>query len=549
MKRLIFILVTIIPYCISAQTYIIKTQGSNNSAGGAFVAPVVSKTYTLPAASSNGTGYNSNSSSTSYGQGYRMDNTKKIETRNSSSSELYTPKQSVADAAKNFKCISGDCKNGIGTYQGSPTTTYKYVGGFKNGKYNGKGTIYDWEGYIHCEGNFVNGVAEGQGKKTDYREEIVFGDGSITRYNTAVNSVYEGGFKQGRFDGKGYYVTYTDFQTLKNIYSGDFVDDKMSGEGVLLNFAKDKISSYYSGGWNDNDYEGIGIDSSEKGIYIGDFAGGERNGQGTSYWSVYTTGKETPVMQYAGTWKRDYKDGTGTEYDKKGKILYEGDFAADLREGKGKLYKEDGSVVEGIWVKGINKEAGEEKPSAATTNKSFEENFKDNQNLWLHNSPYCVATVEKGVYHIDCAGGYKDYNNFTIDIPGGVSFESTDDWSLEVTGRSGNKHGMGSYFGIGWDRAEFTVSPVADDVYFHYDIVGFDKYKGNRSSTKVKKGFNTLTVVKKADLLEAFVNGNKVFSGAAGNLSSNKLTLVMEKQDPAYGPFVEFKKVVFKKLN
>ena len=108
---------------------------------------------------------------------------------------------------------------------------------------------------------------------------------------------------------------------------------------------------------------------------------------------------------------------------------------------------------------------------------------------------------------------------------------------------------MGSYFGIGWDRAEFTVSPVADDVYFHYDIVGFDKYKGNRSSTKVKKGFNTLTVVKKADLLEAFVNGNKVFSGAAGNLSSNKLTLVMEKQDPAYGPFVEFKKVVFKKLN
>lgn len=548
MKKFFFLSLAIGPLCLFAQTYIIKSQGGNNNSGGAYVAPVVTKTYTLPTARTGGAAYNA-PSSFSFGNSYRADNTKTVKPKNSGSSELYTPIQSKADAANNFKCISGNCENGFGTFQGSPTNTYKYVGNFKNGKHHGQGTIYDWEGYILYEGGFVDGIQEGIGKKTEFAQEIVFGDGSITRYNIAVKSVYEGGMKGGRFDGKGRFIAYTDFQTLKSIYTGDFVAGKRTGDGVILNFAKDKISAYYSGGWKDNEYDGVGIDSTEKGMYIGDYIEGERSGQGTSYWSTYTTNSLVPVVQYIGMWKGDSKEGAGVEYDKKGKILFEGNFANGQREGKGKLYKEDGSFGEDVWVKGANKEAGTEGIITTVANKSFEENFKDNQNLWPHNSPYFVATVQKGVYHIECMGGYKDYNNFRIDIPGGVYVTPSDDWSIEVIGKSTNKNGIGGTFGIGWQNAEFTINPVSENADFKYEIKGFGKSKGISIDTKVKKGFNTISVVKIGNVLEAFVNGKKIFSGEAGNISSHSFALVMEKQLPDYKPVVDYKKVVFKKLN
>ena len=549
MKKFFFLSIALGPLCLFAQTYIIKSQGGNNSAGGAYVAPVVTKTYTLPAARTGGTAYGAPSSSSSSGTGYQVDKTKTVTPKNSGSSELYTPIQSKADAANNFKCISGDCENGFGTFQGSPTTTYKYVGNFKNGKHHGQGTIYDWEGYKSYEGSFVDGVEEGTGKKTEYKQEIVFGDGSITRYNVAIVSVYEGGFKGGKFDGKGRFIVYTDFQTLKSIYTGDFVADKRSGDGVVLNFAKDKISSYYSGGWKNDDYDGVGIDSTEKGMYIGEYVDGERSGQGTSYWSTYSTNSLVPVVQYIGMWKGDSKEGAGVEYDKKGKILFEGNFVSGSRTGKGKLYKEDGSSEEIVLSEGANNNVGTAETIKPGAIKSFEENFKDNQNLWAINSPYFVASVQKGVYHIECMGGYKDYDNFRIGIPGGVSILPSDDWSIEVTGKSTNKNGIGSSFGIGWDNAEFTINPVSENTDFKYEIKGFGKNKGISINTKVKKGFNTISVVKKGNLLEAFVNDKKIYSGEAGSISSKEFSLVMEKQNPDYKPIVEYKNVVFKILN
>ena len=550
MKKFFFISLALGPLCLLAQTYIIEGHRSTNYAGRSYVVPVVNKTYTLPSPRTGGSVYNSpSSSSSSFGTGYRADNTKTVTPKNPGSSELYTPIQSKTDAANNFKCISGDCQNGFGTFQGSPTTTYKYVGNFKNGKYHGEGTIYDWEGYILYQGSFVDGIEEGFGKKTEYAQEIVFGNGSITRYNTAVNSVYEGFLKGGRADGKGRYVTYTDFQTLKYIYTGDFVAGKRTGNGVLLNIAKNKISSYYSGEWKNNEFDGVGIDSTEKGMYIGDYVEGERSGQGTSYWSMYNTNSLVPVMQYAGMWKEDQRDGAGVEYDKKGKILFEGNFANDVREGKGKLYKEDKSIVEGVWVKGINKDAGESEIIKPGAGKLFEENFKDNQNLWTINSSYFVATVEKGVYHIECMGGASDYDNFRIDIPGDLNVTESDDWSIEVTGKSTNKNRVGDSFGLGWDNAQFTVNPMSIDASFQYEIKGPLKYKGTRVNTKVKKGFNTLKVIKKGDLLEAFVNGNKIYSVQGVSISSNGFSLVMAKQKPTYKPVVEYKGVVFKRLN
>jgi hypothetical protein len=291
---------------VQGQTYIIKSQGSNNSNGGAYVAPVVTKTFTLPVARPQSNPYYYSSSANKSLPGY---NTTTVTPKNSGSSELYTPLQSKADKANNYTCLSGDCKNGSGIYQGSPTTTYKYIGSFKNEEYHGKGKIYDWEGYLTFDGNFVNGTKDGYGKSISYYQEPVFGDGSITRYNTAVQTVYEGTFKDGEHNGEGYLAEYTNKQLLVSIYTGTFAAGLQDGEGVLLLFAKDKISAYYSGGWFKGKHHGIGIDSSESGLFIGEFKNDQRDGEGTAYWSEYSTETKVPVLRYIGKWKNDKREG------------------------------------------------------------------------------------------------------------------------------------------------------------------------------------------------------------------------------------------------
>jgi hypothetical protein len=540
-----FVLSIIVCISINAagQTYTIKSQGSNNGNGGAYVAPVVTKTFTISSATTQSNPYYSPTASANKSF---SGNTTTVKSKSSSSSELYTPVQEKSDKANNYKCLSGNCKDGFGTYQGTPTSTYKYVGGFKNGEYHGKGKIYDWEGYVTFDGNFDNGSKQGYGRSVNYYQEPVFGDGSITRYNTAVRTVYEGMFKNDKHNGEGYLAEYTNNQLLVSIYTGTFTEGEKDGEGVLLLFAKDKISAYYSGGWFKGKHYGIGIDSSEKGLFIGEFKNDLRDGEGTAYWSEYSTNTKLPVLLYTGKWKNGKRDGHGIEYDLKGKPLYEGDFTNDYRNGPGKLYKPDGSFTEGVWVNGFNK-ALDAPIVVAPVSKEYKEEFKDNQRLWSHNSPYYLATVEKGVYHVEAIGGEKDYNNFKILIPNAYYVSKEDDWSFEVTAKSSNKHGVAGWYGIGLSSTEFIINPNADLFEFYYNITKSDK-KGTKGDVNAKKGFNTLLITKKGDVIEAHVNGRKVYSGSAGDISG-VFYLVMEKSNPTYGCYADYKEITIKKLN
>lgn len=486
MKIFILFIVVCVTINVSAQTYTIQTQNKGtNFNGGAYVPPAVTKTFGLPLPKQQSNPYYTPSAS--YNKSFSGSNTSSVTPKNSGSSGLYTPVQSKADKANNYTCLSGDCKNGFGTYQYSPNlSAYKYVGNFKNEKFHGNGKIYDWEGYVTYNGNFVNGTEEGYGRSVSYYQEPVFGDGSITKYNTALRSVFEGTFKNGEHNGDGYLAEYTNNQLLISVYTGSFDAGQKDGEGVLLLFAKDKISAYYSGGWYKDKHHGIGIDSSESGLFIGEFKNDQRDGEGTAYWSEYSTETKVPVLRYTGKWKNDKRDGHGIEYDLKGKPVYEGDFTNNRRNGPGKLYKPDGSFKEGIWIDGSNKELDAPTVVTPVAKKEYKEDFEDNKRLWPHNSKYYLATVQKGVYHVEAIGGENDYDNFTIRIPDAMIFFKDDDWSFEVTAKSGNKHGVAGWYGIGWDKAEFIINPNADLFEFKYNI-SKNGSKGSKGNAKVKK--------------------------------------------------------------
>jgi len=475
-------------------------------------------------------------------------NTQTVTAKNTSSSELYTPVQSKADAANNNKCISGNCENGYGTWQGSPGGIYKYIGESKNGEWHGKGQAYDWEGYLTFDGNWAEGEQDGFGKEIVYRQERVFGDGSITHYNTSLEKVYKGDFKKGSYNGKGTLDEYDKGQNLNSTYIGDFKQNKKEGQGVILYLIGDEISAYYSGEWRNNVREGTGVDSTGwGGLYIGDFKENFRSGQGTAYWPVKEAGTNKPILKYVGNWRISSPDSMGTEYDKQGKIVFEGNFKMGVRDGKGKLYKADGTAMEGIWVNGVNKEIDPSSvPKANVVLKEINENFENkNANNWPDNSySGCTIEIKKGVYKV--RSGLKGYGNTKIPLPGGISFSSDDDWSFEITAKQTGGNRIG-YWGLGWDDGKFLVHQM--DV-FDWNYKDMKNYTGHypKNSYNVKKGNNTLRVIKKRSSIEFYLNNNLFYTGTTGNMSSKGLYLMMEERAREDNFEVEFKEVVFKIL-
>lgn len=74
MRIYISILIMLCPCFLSAQTYSTSSQGSNNSAGKAYVAPVVTKTYTTPTPATQPTHYTAPNSAGSNSGSYRNTN-------------------------------------------------------------------------------------------------------------------------------------------------------------------------------------------------------------------------------------------------------------------------------------------------------------------------------------------------------------------------------------------------------------------------------------------------------------------------------------------
>jgi hypothetical protein len=452
------------------------------------------------------------------------------------SSELYEPVQSAEDKAKNNSCLSGNCTNGYGTWQGSPNSfVYKYEGEFKDSLFHGTGIQYDWEGFVIKDGIWNEGRLV-EGKEVTYRHENAFGDGSIAHYNTSLKDVYVGTFVRSLKEGKGDLLEFNEKEKLISTYQGEFKANRKEGKGTFVLGDEDYVSGYYVGDWKNDKREGKGIDSlNYRGVYVGFFKEDKRDGEGVAFWKHST--RESMITSYSGFWSNGEKHGFGTDFDSLGNVAYEGNFKEGKRHGEGKFFAADGTFVEGVWVEGENAEidpSSIREPEFLLTeiNEDFE---NGNVNKWEISYKH---TLTEGSYQVEA--GYLS----RVTVPGQISFEPTDDWMFEVTVKKDGGPAT-TQWGLSWDnptngyeRSKFKLS--------QFGLAWFDG--GSAKDCKVKKGFNTLTVIKIGDEIEALVNGLQIHKGKANNLSTKNLYLIMDGDTTPDHFVMEYSSVIFKRL-
>jgi len=203
--------------------------------------------------------------------------------------------------------------------QGNGSYTFKsgefYNGQWANNKYNGKGK-YIFKNGDSYEGDFVNDIWQGNGTYTHFTETNHFDENGDTIYD--IIDTYTGQWANGKYNGKGS----MSWGQIKN-YTGDFVDGQKHGVGTESAIA----GITYTGQWANDLYNGKGEWSDEnvgigehKGTYIGNFVNGKKQGNG--------------IMTYV----------NGGSYN--------GQWANDLYNGKGKLILPNKKIQEGDYVNG-----------------------------------------------------------------------------------------------------------------------------------------------------------------------------------------------------
>lgn len=269
------------------------------------------------------------------------------------------------------QCISGNCKNGRGTFV-YPSGA-KYTGDFKNGEINGKGVCVYSDGSKY-EGDWVLRYPEGKGTKTlkdgskltgTWKKGVLM-DGQEIKANGAIlaakgkqdgdgttiqsgcingdceegqgtyaypdGSKYEGQFNKGKIHGWG-----TFYYTNGDKYVGTFKENIANGKGTI--FHADGTQTV--GEWKDGEYIGSSLIESGR---IGCIQGNCDNGKGTY---IYKDGE----AKYVGEFKNSEPSGNGTVFYANGE-RYVGQWANGSFNGKGTLYLKDGTQAEGFWKDG-----------------------------------------------------------------------------------------------------------------------------------------------------------------------------------------------------
>jgi hypothetical protein len=273
------------------------------------------------------------------------------------------------------------------------------TGQWHDDKMNGKGVI--------VKGNKVY--------KGDIKDDLYEGKGRLT---TATGDDYEGFFKNSQKHGIGTYVCSSDDNDKRYKYVGEFVNDKMDGEGVLVNeqgqsiigIFKGKIATYgvtdlpaplkqYYGQFSE-DYQahGEGVMHLEDGSRIkgnfnqGTLISGEKiigklkyTGQLNSEYQQHGIG--VIVSEAGGTIRGSFENGVLTrgEIDMSPPLLkYTGGFNSDYRmHGEGKLDFRNGSVYIGTFANGNINGTGRWKNASGDVY----------QGQWKGNGPIGTGTI------------------------------------------------------------------------------------------------------------------------------------------------------------
>lgn len=279
------------------------------------------------------------------------------------------------------QCISGDCKNGVGTY--AYPSGARYTGHFKDGEIHGVGVCYYTDGSKY-QGEWVFRYPEGRGTKTYSdgtvrtglwrRGKPVDENGKLLeeyiakkkeeRQDDGTNiqsgclsgdckngqgifaypdgSKYEGQFQNGKFDGMGVF-----YFANGDKYEGQFKENYPHGLGTRT-YASNNLQE--TGEWEQGEFVGSSLIESGK---VGCVQGDCENGKGTY---IYKEG----AAKYAGDFKDELPHGFGVCTYANGD-RYRGEWQEGAFGGKGTLYLRDGTIVDGYWRAGeyIGKEPPE----------------------------------------------------------------------------------------------------------------------------------------------------------------------------------------------
>ncbi|KJD31215.1 hypothetical protein PK35_15360 [Tamlana nanhaiensis] len=178
-------------------------------------------------------------------------------------------------------CISGNCKDGYGTYEFESGA--KIEGFFKNSKFHGYGQFLYANGDIYS-GNFYNGQRSGFG----------------TYEWKSTNEQYYGHWKDGKQDGYGYY-----YKNNKLSQAGIYTQGKLT-TNLLTDYLNKKTTGDNCLGNCQNGYGVI------------------KYNQGDVYSGFFKNGKPYKVGGYK--WKKNGNFYVG-DWDSQGKINYAGMFA------------------------------------------------------------------------------------------------------------------------------------------------------------------------------------------------------------------------------
>ena len=217
-----------------------------------------------------------------------------------------------------------------------------FEGEYLNGKRHGKGKEFYENGQIKFEGEYLYGKRNGKGKE----------------YNKYGKLIFEGEYLNGQKNGKGrgFYFSNIDLDiTGKLAFEGEYLNNKKlngigyDAEGNILyklnNSINGKGKEYYSSG---------------KLIFEGEYLNGKRNGKGREYarnGNLKFEGEYLNDLKWNGKGYdsdslnniefEEFKNGKGLikEYDIYVKLIFEGEYFNEQKNGKGKEYAWNGQII------------------------------------------------------------------------------------------------------------------------------------------------------------------------------------------------------------
>lgn len=247
----------------------------------------------------------------------------------------------------------GEFKNGL--YHGVghiKNKYYEYIGEFMNGKKNGKGKYKTYNG-LYYEGGYYDDLYHGCGilqkKNVIYEGEFHHGKFQGKGKFISKNEYYEGDFYENFYNGYGKLVVYKNFHNeIESIYEGMFIDGYYQGYGKYAT-----ENSLYEGNFNLGVYDGKGIIKyNENNVSCSvNFINGKKNGFATIYMNDIFKNKKT-LIKMEGYFENDLPI-KNFKIFKNNALKYVGQINEKfLPEGRGIYYKKNLLNISGTFHNG-----------------------------------------------------------------------------------------------------------------------------------------------------------------------------------------------------